>query len=175
MAREKMPEFKRKGNWKNAPGSQAATKKTRGVATTEAVKKMKQKESMAPKPKAKPAAAKPKIGAGVKPKPKPESVKAKSYKRTGKVAPEPSEAVKKYIPKYKDRAKKGFILDPKYNPPLLRARLARSGTSEKAGRFKQAKRAKSEKPQSRSGSMVLGQGRSSPAAKKLKRTVGYGR
>lgn len=56
MAREKMPEFKRKGNWKNAPGSQAATKKNAPVG-------------MGAKPKAKPA--KPKIGAGAKPKPKP--------------------------------------------------------------------------------------------------------
>lgn len=56
--REKMPEFKRKGNWKNAPGSQAATKKSRGVATTEAVKKMKQKESMVPKPRDKPVMSK---------------------------------------------------------------------------------------------------------------------
>jgi len=53
------------GNWKRAP--KAPAKKTRGVATTEAVKKMKQKESSMAKPRAKPAKKDP-IGMGAKPK-----------------------------------------------------------------------------------------------------------
>lgn len=50
------------GNWKRAP-KKAEAKKKRGVATTEAVKKMKRKESSVPKPKAKPGSDSPKSGA----------------------------------------------------------------------------------------------------------------
>ena len=58
--REKDVDMPRRGNFKGGMGQTSATggakpKKTRGLATTEAVKKMKQKESSMAKPKAKPS------------------------------------------------------------------------------------------------------------------------
>ena len=83
MAREKMPELKRKGNWKNAPGSSekpkaktAATKK-RGVATTEAVKKMKREEKSVPSSAVRKKAA---------PDPKRSDAKSSQMKSRGKAA-----------------------------------------------------------------------------------------
>jgi hypothetical protein len=70
--REKDVDMPRRGNFKGGMGQTSTTggakpKKTRGVATTEAVKKMKQKESSMAKPRAKPAKKDP-IGMGAKPK-----------------------------------------------------------------------------------------------------------
>ena len=58
--REKDVDMPRRGNFKGGMGQTSATggakpKKTRGIATTEAVKKMKQKESSMAKPKPKPS------------------------------------------------------------------------------------------------------------------------
>lgn len=60
MAREKMPDLKRKGNWKNAPGSQKKVETRKAVTTSPSSSR-----SAPPKPKAKPA------GAGAKLKAKP--------------------------------------------------------------------------------------------------------
>lgn len=164
------------GNWSRAPKKKkpAAKKKAPNRVTAEKVKKMNQMESSAPKPR-------------VKPNPKPS-------KTSG---PQPSETHKARVRKFRESpaAKSTGSIYPKTsdaysNSPVVRMSKARGGTYSAAGntrktlrRLRREKMAansrsitvngSSKKPQSRS--MGLGQGRSSPAAKKLKRTVGYGR
>lgn len=98
------------------------------------------------------------VGMGAKPKPKPVKTKigagAKPKPKPARKA-DTSERTREAAPSYKRTADLGG--GPRKKP--AKENSTKSRTSK----------------QDRSGSMVLGQGRNSPAAKKLKRTVGYGR
>ena len=203
--REKDVDMPRRGNFKGGMGQTSVTggakpKKTSGIATTEAVKKMKQKESSMAKPKpkpSKPAAAKSGATYG-DPKSKVRNNGATTRSLNG-LSPIERAALarsqtsgKAFIGARSRRAKSEVkeptrSLSPKAQPssirlgvkgmsklsPTARASLARSRSSMDARENALAlkyKREKQKKPQSRSGEMVLGGGPDTPQAAKIRKS-----
>jgi len=178
------------GNWKGAP--KAPAKKTRGVATTEAVKKMKQKESSMAKPKpkpskpAKPAAAKSGATYG--------NPKSKVRPSLPPPLPAPRDTTRSLSSRSEVKAP-ARSLSPK--PVKLLGFPTGTGSLKRSARSRQAisrsasslnarrgaisreaqeyRKTQKPKPQSRGGEMVLGGGRGTSQAEKLRRTRGFGR
>ena len=180
--REKDVDMPRRGNFKGGMGQTSATggakpKKTRGIATTEAVKKMKQRESSMAKPRAKPS----------KPaKPAAAMSGATNGSPMGKVRtmlpaplplplPPPKTTTRSLSPKPQKRSafRKNLSLD---DTARVRAAGSRTGSnyaamrgaaSEKANAYRKSQKSK---PQSRSGEMVLGGGPNTAQAAKIRKS-----
>ena len=136
------------GNWGRAPKKEEKKEpaKKRGVATTEAVKKMKRKEKETPKPTQK---SKEDSKTSNAESAKIKKVASKVKSPPSKASPEPSEKAKARVREHKKAGEKdgSIFYNPEgYSPSsATRASVARSGTSDAAGdtRRKQRKAKKS--------------------------------